>query len=349
MIDTITMMCSGALRREYLGLQDLPLDWQCRACGYLSPCTELQSVIVECKRLDLRIWGCGRGFNRIEANLPKLLFGHNGQVITTAEQLECSIQWLEYLVGLIMTPAGLYAGFFPGRPTPIIGNHFTRIDLAYQFPAEAGVFLALSNASHPRIRSQHSLMKGQTVHLKGSFLEILAYEKVRQMRIGSKVPNDVHRLEFRLKNRALSELYLGNGNEGYGKLTFDWCRDVMRKLACETQAPPLLGKVGKVCHFLAAIDAEAPLLDVVDKYIHYRGLRRDTARKLRKEVESVRRADVVTLKLSDYFPQGDWPPPKQIELPEVEAAHRSWMARLSENMRSHLQDLSNEYRPATTP
>ena len=45
------------------------------------------------------------------------------------------------------------------------------------------------------------------------------------MRLCSEMKNDVDRVEFRLKNKALSEIYVGSGSVGHGRITFDWCVD----------------------------------------------------------------------------------------------------------------------------
>jgi hypothetical protein len=337
MIDTIAFTISGHLRSEYDSIHDLPRAWKSKACGDLERDKEFQSVMLTCKPIDLTIFGSGRGFNSVRANLPKLIWGHNGRVITTEAELTLSFQWLEYLLGLILKPSFPNKAFVPGLPdTP--DSHYTRIDLAWQFEPEKGVFYALSNAEHEKIRSLPSLIKGQTVHLRGSFLEILCYEKVRQMQLRSHLGNEVHRVEFRLKNRALNDVYLGPKGEGYTCIPFEWCKHLMRRIAAETEGHPLAVAKGTIAQFLAEIDAEAPGFRIVEKYKHFRRMRPESARKLEKQIRSCRHTTPGMRTFADYFPMGDWPPPIQIPLPQHEEWHQWWLAQHIEESNNSLAD-----------
>ncbi len=344
MIDTVGFTIAGRLRSEYLGVQDLPRrDWIKKACGQLDSSGNATHSMLICKPLDLTIFGGGRGFNSVRANLPKLLWGHNGRVITTEAELKAAFQWLEYMLHLVLEPVFPNKAFVPGLPDTV-ECHFTRIDLAWQFPREEGVFFALSNASHEKIRSLPSLIKGETVHLRGSFLEIICYEKVRQMRVRSQIPDEVHRVEMRLKNKALNDVYRGPNGEGYTCAPFNWCKQVIRKIGAETEGHLLAVGVGSIAQFFAEIDAEAPGLRIIEKYEHFKRMRPESARKLRKQIEACRRTTPGLRAFADYFPDGEWPPPKQIELPEQEQMHRTWLLRHVGQLKNNLADLITELR-----
>ena len=83
-------------------------------------------------------------------------------------------------------------------------------------------------------------------HLKGTLLEIIAYDKVEQMRLRKQFKHHIHRVEFRVKNKGLTKLYKRPDGDGYSRVTFEWCQYVMRKIAEETEADIVLCEKGSV-------------------------------------------------------------------------------------------------------
>ena len=326
MIDTICFTTSASLKRDFRVPDQLPKDWTAKACGAYTNDPISQKFILQCEPIGLRISGHQSHLTRVEVSLPKILWGHNAKLIKTGEAFTSALGWLNYILRSILDPLPPNVGLIPDSMASTPDCHYTRIDLPWHFPADSGVFIALSNARHGKIRSLPSLIKGQTVHLQGSFLEILVYDKIREMGRMKDFPYVVYRAEFRLKGKALSEFYRSPDGCGYTHLTFGWSRQVRRKLAMETHAGLLPQCDGNsIYDYVAYLESNHPTIEATNLYIHILSLKRESARKFTKLVYVRRGPPQATRTFAEFFPSGEWPAPPEVELPHEERQHWAWL------------------------
>ena len=309
-------------------LSNLPKPWEAKAYGTFTGDRHTQEVTLICKPIGLRIFGNTTRFHAVEVSLPRILFGHNGRLIKNAKEFENAFACLEFVLNSLLTPLPPNTRLIPDGEKRTPDCHYTRVDLPWQFPAEVRVRMALENARHEKIHSYPSSFKGgQTIHLKGAFLEICAYDKIREMKLIKEYSHEIDRVEFRAKNKALSEIYLFNDGTGYTHINLTWCQETMRRIAAETHAevPPVGGN--GIHQFIADVDTKHPTLDILNWYIVSRGLARESARKFRNRVEQSRRPVQRGLSFSELFPKGGWPAPVEVELPDREKEHTEWLAQ----------------------
>ncbi len=328
MIDTVRFTISAALRPGLNILSNLPAPWKAKACGDYTDDLLTQEIVLICEPIGLRVYGNASRLNAVEVSLPKILHGHNGRLIKNAEELETAFAYLEYILASLLTSLPPNTRLIPVGKERTPDCHYTRVDMPWQFTADVGVRMTLANARHDKIRSYPSSFKGgQTIHLKGSFLEICAYDKVREMKLIKEYPHEIDRVEFRVKNRALSEIYPFSDGTGYTHLTFAWCLETMRRIAEETHAnlPPAGGN--GIHQFIADLDSELPAKNILERYIVSQELKRETARKFKNRVEQLRRPVQHGRSFSELFPKGEWPVPIEVESPELEKAHSEWFAQ----------------------
>ena len=335
MIDTIRFTISARLRPQYNAPDALPIDWRATACGALASDRSSQRLKIHCDHLGLRIFGCQSCFTSVEVSLPRIIWGHNGRLIKSDKEFGNALAWLQYLLGTILLPSLPNDGFIPGFTARTTGCHYTRVDVVWQFPACDGVLAALRYARHAKIRSDPSVFKGRGVSLKGTFLEILAYDKVRQMHLMKAITHEVHRVEIRLRGKALDDVYRYADGRGYTRLDYDWCQEMLRRVANETHAPlPPAGGSACIHQFIADLEAEYPHIGIVNRYILSQGLTRESARKFRNVVATRRRPPQGTREVADLFPADAWPPPVEIDLPDVEKRHYGWLREYAERFGS---------------
>jgi len=333
MIDTISFTTAGTLHAPFNDPSALPPPWKAHAHGGFRRDPEVQSFKLECKSIGLRLFFRSGHLTSAEVDLPKLLWGHNGRLITMPSELNDAFAWLDAILKALLKPAFPHAAFIPGDSQTALTYHFTRVDLCWHFPSERGIYFALSHASHEKIRSSPSFFRDESVSHKGSFLAIKCYDKVRQLKVHDKLRRVIHRVEFSLRNKALKEIYPRSDGTGYINLSLDWCMDTIRKIAAETYVEIPRPPEGTIAQFIAHLEFVAPMLKTTDLYIHYRGMARQPERRFRKAVASYFRGTGVP-QFKDYFPADHWPPACHVELPDVEAEHRAWLP-------SHLLELQS--------
>jgi len=333
MIDTLSFTIDGRLRPDIAHLSELPNEWTVETRTTSQTNRTHETIALKCDAIDLMLFGRNDAFIAVRANLPKILWGHNGRLIKTEDELKVALQWLQWILTTVIIPNWPNDGFIPGMSPMTAACHFTRIDLAWHFSMESGVFAALTRARHQKIRSSPSLIKGQTVHLKGTLLEIIAYDKVEQMRLRKQFKHHIHRVEFRVKNKGLSQLYTLPDGDGYSRITFDWCKYVMGKIAEETETDIVQCAGKTVEQYVADVEADYPLIPVLERYIQTRGLCRESERKFRKKVQRIVRAKSELRSFADFFSGDNWPAPLEIEMPEEEAKHRRWLENYAEEVK----------------
>lgn len=326
MIDSIRFTTHASLKPYFRNLHNIPFDWNARAIKYHEHQGERLSTRIECPLLDLRIHIYDNYPPVVEACLPKILFGHNGCLIVTQEHLDWAMGWLNYFLFQFLVPNAPDTGLIPGFGTMKTSGHFTRIDMPWQFPYESGIFIALREARHDKIRSSASIIRGSTVSLKGSFLEITAYDKVRQLRLGNRFEKPIYRVEFRLRKKALTEVYKLPDGRGYTKIDLDWCRRTMRLIAAELHCDIQPIGNGTLADYVAYLESMAPTVKPLETYIRMRKSTPQTERKFRKEVESRLRHQRPPVPFESFFPEQGMPAELSIHMPEIEIQHSKWLA-----------------------
>ena len=300
-----------------------------------------ESIVLECAKPDLRLHCTGQSVMTVSANLPKLLYGHNGRLIACEKEFQLAMQWLHWILAQLMTPAPGNDGVIPGWTQSTVGCHFTRIDLVWQFPDSIGILPAFESVSHPRIRKYPTCFGGETVELNGSFLKLIAYDKNRQMRLGKLKLPTTHRLEFSLKGKALSDVYRTRDDSGYSRVDWPWLQFTMRKIANEIQCELPAGEMRGIDEFLAYMERKAPMLRILEEYIRCKHLRFASARKLRARIKRISLPPSRAVCIGDMFPECGWPEPRHILLPDIENEHEQWL-RLQATALPSLHQRPNE-------
>lgn len=249
MIDTIAFTTAAALQHHWLQPSVPWPDWKRKLTNDRSSKYESQSLTIYCGNLGINVFGSGIWIKSVRANLPKLLWGHNARVIQTEDQLELALSRLEHLMRLLATPLIPNDAIVPARKLRTVNCHFTRIDLAWQFPFSSGVYTALKLARHRKVRAAVSEIKGETVQHRGSLIEILCYNKEAEMRRPC-TPLQPMRVEIRVKNKALRDCYRFGNGRGYDRIDFHWCRETIRLIAGETESPAVTLLPGGIRQFL---------------------------------------------------------------------------------------------------
>ncbi len=325
MIDTIRFTARASIRAAFHDVHNLPFDWDSNETKRHDHQGDRAFTTIECSSVGLSIYVREDHYVTIDANLPKLLWGHNGRLIATQEDFEKAMQWLDYFLCQLLEPQFPDAGFIPGYGQKKTSGHFTRIDMPWHFPYESGVFQSLRDASHPKIRSSASLLKGSTVYLSGSFLGITAYDKIRELRLRERFSKRIYRVEFRLQKKALSKVYRSHDGRGYTCLDFNWLQSTMIAVASEMDCDIQPPGDGKIAGYVSLMELLAPRVKPLDLYIADQQLSPERARRFRKEVEARLRHQRAPIPFAVYFPANGLSEPLHITMPEVEATHVEWL------------------------
>ena len=164
--------------------------------------------------VTVRVASCGTRLQSAEASLPRLLFGHNGQVIETQEQLDAAFKrFAEILDPIVHVPD--MADWQPWR-----------VDMAWNFDYPARpLVLAHAALRIPGIRRTAALFGcGDGVSWAGgrSRFVVRLYDKSRKMR----VPGSVLRAEISLRGEQLTRRLHGRDWRDIGVM-YRFYREIM--------------------------------------------------------------------------------------------------------------------------
>ncbi len=133
----------------------------------------------------VRLWFDGDGEFRAEAELPKLVYGHNGRIIANQEELVAA---LDVFLDALRTKVAFTA------------YSVTRLDICWQIAAPAReIILALQWLRHPNTRRMPTIMPDGAQCVYGSDRSgwhLVLYEKAK----------GILRMELRLRGRPLRQL-----------------------------------------------------------------------------------------------------------------------------------------------
>lgn len=124
----------------------------------------------------------------MEMSLPRQIFPTNGQLITTDAQVDDAIRHAYDLSSALVPDIRL--------------EHFTRLDLAYNFAVDPYPLLSqLSRIRHPKIRKHTTEYNiGESINFRGKERKFKAYDK-RLEQVGKK--GTITRMEVELRGAAL--------------------------------------------------------------------------------------------------------------------------------------------------
>jgi hypothetical protein len=175
-----------------------------------------------------KVQGHNNNIELVTESIPRCLFGTNGKLIRTPQDLTNGLAALDSLLDQISTP--IY---------PLI--EYTRVDLVLHFRCNVQKFLsAHRHARHPSIRNETVEYDGSGITLPGSKAAIRLYDKQLEM---TGKPGNILRLEIQLRKPKLGELFGKSGFEPLNHLDFWQCYQVYRSLVCNLQPEPLPEKL----------------------------------------------------------------------------------------------------------
>jgi hypothetical protein len=233
-----------------------------------------------------------RYLTRVECSLPKLLFGHNGRLIATQEELNRALTMLGAEVAKIAEVPDL-ADWVPSRG-----------DLVWQIGGlNAGkVVDVLAGFRFPGIQKPAMHVAGQSSIWRGghSRFVVSAYDKAKQLR----VPGDVLRVEVRLCGRVLRDRLEGRDWRSFADL-YAIYREVILSL-------PNVPKASTEHSLLTAVTKVAGP-EVAEQVLLLMNRRSETIRKYRREIH-IAAADLPSkLVWAEIFPPAAPPAPVSIE------------------------------------
>ena len=204
---------------------------------------------------------------KVEVDLPKLLYGHNGRLIKTQAGLDCAFARLKRVLQTVCVQAAPNHGYHPGDMEGDSQTHYTRIDLVWQFDlAAAFVFAALRNSKHPEINKAKGEWMGQTLVFPGTKLRISIYDK--KAKEHAKCSHNVLRFEVQLHGDKIDQHFAVTENTVLQRLMIDRAyvayRDVLVGFGSDLVPDP--DHKGTIEDFLALMVTKLPDDDPVGLY-----------------------------------------------------------------------------------
>jgi len=311
MADTVAYSCTLPLKAEYHSPGSIPYmykrqDFACRDGSQ----NRHHEALLELPQLGFRAFVKNRAIVRVQCDLPKLIFGHNGRLIRSQDQVELALDRIESLLKLVATPTSSLGGMVPGRPVHE-HVHFTRIDFAWQFPdPEMRLATMLRQAVHPGVRRQNlQYANGSTI--PGTSLCIKAYEKASQLGIATE--DRYLRLEVEFKGDTLRKRLNGDKAERVLKLDFMSVYQVYRETVLELDRPTVAVRDASVAEALAQLQLSVPDQDILTPWLGMRFSSSRSARRFRKEYNAALQS-AAGFRFADLLPVDRLPPLHELEM-----------------------------------
>lgn len=245
----------------------------------------------------IRCWvdPTGKYLVAVECSLPKLLYGYNGRLISTPEEMARAL-------GLLWDQVSTIA------EVPDLGDWKpNRVDLVWQVEGvEAGkVIDALGQYRFPGIQNPPLHVSGQTVTWKGakSRFVVSAYDKAKQMR----VEGDVLRLEVRLCGQILRKYLAGKNWRHFADL-YAIYREVIMSL-------PELPKASTQHSWLSAV-VEICGVEAAERVVLVMARNPETLRKYRRAIHTINAKLPAPICWAELFPADGPPSPVTVERPQ---------------------------------
>ncbi len=147
----------------------------------------------------------------VTANFPALLFGHNGRLLTTQDDMTLAFTILRSMIDPLVYKDDTRL-ILPGLDEDNF-SHISSIECPLQFQDPRSELLLASHLSACRnFRKTSQIFPGESVHHKSSEVELIFYDKLAESRADSCVPENIPctRVEVRFPSsrRLLSALGL---------------------------------------------------------------------------------------------------------------------------------------------
>ena len=289
--------------------------------------------IIRHSLLGIRLFIRAGSVVKVETDLPKLLYGHNGRLIKTQAELDCASARLRQALQTVCHAAGPTVGFYPGEVAGDLQTHYKRIDLVWQFDlAAAFVFAALRNAKHPEIHKAKGEWQDQTLVFPGTKLRVSIYDKKAKER--ARCSHHVLRFEVQLHGEKIDQHFAVAENNVLRRLLIDRAyaayRDVLLGFGSDLVPDP--EHEGTVADFVALMVTKLPDGDPVTLYCLTRKMCPRRSRKFRKEVGK-RVPRLVHFSWADLLPEHHLPPAVEI---------------VDEGCERKINELFEQLGPATT-
>ena len=331
MIDTIKYVCDIPLETKYSKTDHAPSYYDLVQRS-LTPGSGSKSRnlgygrIYKSTDLGIRVFVNSGIIKSVEAELPKILFGHNGRLITCEKELDQAIQILQDEVRKFADSTYTGSMFPDGVRTD---QHFTRIDLVWQFDvATSTIRRYLEHRKHPRI-NKIRILYGDDILFPGTVMQIFSYCKYSQLKIDPGNQNCTRiEVRFRGKNVCKSTFFPTNpGSASYKSLQaipFDRLYGIYREELLKFSGPQktVIAPGRTVEDFLAALSEEHPEIDVLQRYFDFRQLSRKARYNTQKKFNSAKN-QLSVFSLVGLLPQNQIPTVVEVLDPSTEGYHRS--------------------------
>ena len=314
MIDTIIYKCFLALL--YPG--SWPRGW--RGWKSIKGGDELadEDHAMQNDLLGLRVFVHADVIIKVEADLPKLLYGHNGRLLKGQDDIDAALERLKLALKTVSRPHGVRSGYYPGDRKGDFSTYYIRVDLAWQFDLKPSVvLLAMRSAKHPEINKRNGEYLDQTLAFPGTKIRISMYDKKAKAR--ASCAHNVFRVELQLRDHKIAE-HFGLEERELQDLSFEDAYRVYRNAIGRFGSdliPDPNGK-GTIEDFLAWAVVKLRHDDPVGVYCVTKNIGRRGTQALRKRVGQ-RVPTLMNHSWSRLLPEGQVPPVVEIRNPEKEA------------------------------
>lgn len=278
--------------------------------------------------IGLRVWSkYPKTITKIECELPKILYGHNGKLIRDQSDHDRALMRLDRVLYFLSHHLEDQEETSADLPT-VFKGHLCRVDLVWQFdyPVQT-IRQVLQDAKHPRIHGQPDHYGNGNFTFNGKNMRISVYDKLEERKsftVATPTANNVCRIEFQIKSKKyVAERFNADTTIGLKEFTFDEAYQVYRELLLAFTKLGNSSSTGitTIASFLAAEAVRDPY--IVQRYVTHSQLHPTRASVLRKEVRAVK---LQKFDLNSMVPPLAPPP----EVQAVDDAAEKKLARLIE-------------------
>jgi hypothetical protein len=161
----------GAQRNDGVGTEG------CKDLTLVTSVGNCQCIWTEAHKNDLSEWWVGS----ITANLPKLLWGHNGRCIQSEADYHLALTLFRRHVSRLVTPDS-YLRILPGTG-PGNRGYIGMVEIAVQVTdPNSRILLASHSSKYPKTRKPNGVYHGQSTKISGNEHDFSFYDKGKQMK-----------------------------------------------------------------------------------------------------------------------------------------------------------------------
>ncbi len=263
---------------------------------------------------------------KIECDLPKLLYGHNGKLIPDQAGLDEAIR----RIGAILRHFTLLPPGSDCSAHHIDLGPVSRIDLLWQYDVPIiSLRNVLQNCKVDGIRKKPNIYGGLNVVIPGTYLGVKAYDKLRESGgiVSPSSATQACRFEFKITGEDRIAKFFGmKPGAGLKPLGFDQAYSVYRTLMSriDNVTPAASAGAGGIARFLAEEAIKDPW--IISRYLESRQLRSSSASRVRQQVRAVAKK-LRQFDLRSLIPPGQPPPPVEVICPRTEEAFEEFLAQ----------------------